>query len=83
MRLRYAGQAPVTFTVLGLDLAPDDEFEVDDEAAAVLLRRSDVEEVPPASARRGKAAKSATPEDVAGVPAPVTEEVDHGVSERR
>lgn len=86
MRLRYAGQLPVTFTVLGLEVLPGDEFEIDDErTAGVLLRRADVEEVPPAPVRRAKAVKQAAPADSSAGdgPAPVTEEVDHGVSERR
>lgn len=80
MRLRYAGQAPVTFVALALSVEPGAEFDIDDTEAQRLLRRSDVEEVPSAPSRR-KAAKAATPDDVAGVPAPVTEEVDRGVSD--
>lgn len=76
MRLRYAGQTPVTFVVLGLEVEPGDEFEIDDEATAgVLLARPDIEEVPAAPARRGKAVKSATPEPAGEPAADVTEEV--------
>lgn len=77
MRLRYAGALPVTFTVLGLEVQPGDEFEVDDAEGQRLLRRPDVEEVPAAEApaRRGKAAKSATPESAGEPAADVTEEV--------
>lgn len=78
MRLRYAGQAPVTFVALGLEVDPGDEFEVDDVEAQRLLARADVEEVQPPVRR--KTARTAVPVD-AGVPAPVTEEVDHGVSD--
>jgi hypothetical protein len=81
VRLRYAGQAPVTFVVLGLEVEPGAEFEVDDVEAQRLLGRPDVEEVPQAPLRRVKAAKSAAPDDDAGAPAPVTEEVDRGVSD--
>lgn len=76
MRLRYAGQQPVTFTVLGLEVQPGDEFEVDDVEAQRLLARADVEEVPAAPVRRGKAAKSAAVPESAGAPATdVAEEV--------
>lgn len=76
MRLRYAGQTPVTFVVLGLEVEPGDEFEIDDEAtASVLLARPDIEEVPAAPVRRGKAAKSAAPEPAGEPAADVTEEV--------
>lgn len=79
MRLRYAGPTPVTFVALGLSVEPGGEFEVDDVEAQRLLRRADVEEVQPPARR--KAGKTATPADDAGVPAPVTEEVDRGVSD--
>lgn len=75
MRLRYAGQQPVTFTVLGLEVEPGDVFEVDDVEAQRLLARADVEEVPAPTARRSKAAKSAAPESAGAPAADVTEEV--------
>jgi hypothetical protein len=82
MRLRYAGALPVTFVALGLEVEPGTEFEVDDVAGQRLLARADVEEVPLAPVRRGKAGKSATTDEIAGAaPAPVTEEVDRGVSD--
>lgn len=78
MRLRYAGALPVTFVALGLEVEPGVEFEVDDAEAQRLLARADVEAVQPPVRR--KAAKGAASVD-AGVPAPVTEEVDRGVSD--
>lgn len=73
MRLRYAGQFPVTFVALGLEVVPGAEFEVDDVDAQRLLRRADVVEVQPPARR--KAAPAAVPES-AGMPAvDVTEEV--------
>lgn len=76
MRLRYTGPVPVTFVVLGLEVVPGAEFEIDDVDAQRLLARADVEEVvdvqPPV---RRKAAQAAVPEP-AGMPAAdVTEEV--------
>lgn len=73
MRLRYAGQQPVTFTVLGLEVEPGAEFEVDDTEGQRLLARPDVEEVQPPARR--KAAKSAAPEPAGEPAADVTEEV--------
>lgn len=74
MRLRYAGQQPVTFTVLGLEVEPGAEFEVDDTEGQRLLARPDVEEVQPPARR--KAAKQAAVSESAGEPAAdVTEEV--------
>ena len=83
MRLRYIGAVPVTFVALGLEVEPGAEFEIDDAEAQRLLARADVEQVPQALVRRKAAPKVAVPaDDSAGpVSAPVTEEVDRGVSD--
>jgi hypothetical protein len=83
VRLRYAGPLPVTFVALGLEVQPGDEFEVDDVEAQRLLRRPDVEEVQAPLPRRKAAKQAAAPADspAGEVPAPVTEEVDRGVSD--
>lgn len=59
MRLRYLGSTPTTFAVLGLEVAPGDEFDVDDSAAAAYTARADVEAVDPPKSRRKSKADSA------------------------
>lgn len=73
MRLRYTGQLPVTFVVLGLEVEPGAEFEIDDVEARRLLVRADIEEVQ-APARR-KAASAAASEPAVVPTADVTKEV--------
>lgn len=84
MRLRYTGPVPVTFVALGLELEPGAEVEISDDVEAQrLLRRSDVEEVQAPSPRRKAAKQAVAPADspAGEAPAPVTEEVDRGVSD--
>lgn len=77
MRLRYVGAQPTTFITLGVEVDSGGEFEVPDDAAPGLLARADVEEAP--APTRRKAAKAASATSAGDVPAPVTEEVSHGV----
>jgi hypothetical protein len=74
---------PVSFVALGLEVEPGAEFEVSDEDTPRLLARPDVEEAA-APVRRKAEKKPAEPADApagAAAPAPVTEEVDRGVSD--
>jgi hypothetical protein len=77
VRLRYVGSTPTTFVTVGVEVDPGDEFEVPDDAAPGLLACADVEELP--APTRRKAAKAAPASPAGDVPAPVTEEVSHGV----
>ncbi len=64
MKLLFAGQQPVSFVRLGVEVAPGEVFEVPEEVGAALLGRADVLPVPedPPPVRR-RASKSAAPAD--------------------
>lgn len=85
MRLRYLGQTPTTFVTLGLEVAPGEEFDVDDSAAAGLLGRADIIAADPPKPVRRKAKDDATspsaPKSAGDVPDPTVEEVSSGVSD--
>lgn len=66
MRLRYTGPVPITFSSIGVEAEPGDEFRVPDEDAAGFLSRADVESVPdpepeaaPVATPKAKATKAA------------------------
>jgi hypothetical protein len=45
MRVRYVGSHPTTFVEIGLELLPDEEFDVPPEDASKYLSRVDLVEV--------------------------------------
>lgn len=67
MRLRYIGPAAVSFAVLGIEVEPGGEFEVDDSLAGAFLHRPDVEVVedPPPPRKRSTKPQTA-PDPVEG-----------------
>ena len=61
MRLRYVGLVPVTFMELGLDVQPDDEFDVRDELSGAYVTRSDIVEVVSESREKAPRARKQEP----------------------
>ena len=57
MLLRYTGQLPVTFTSIGLEVVPGDEFEVPDEVAAAFAVRADIQAAAAGRLPKGRRSK--------------------------
>ena len=71
MRLRYTGTRPVSFTSIGVEVEPGDEFDVPDDIAEAFSRRTDLEIVAAPEPAPAKAVRRAAKADPEPEPAPV------------